>query len=421
MGHKASMILNPQRRVMDLEPVKKPIRLGVIGLGRRAIYNVIDSVTRYDEYKLTSVCDILPELVKKVTGDLKKDRQLTVRGYTDWQKMIKTEDLDAVAVQVDPDKQIDICCEALNAGLHVMTEVPLTYNLEDCWKLVVAVEKSKKLFLLMEQVRYAGYIRAWRKIIQSGVIGKPIFAEGEYFHYLPLDVFFAIAEAPIILPTRPNVRIEKISSRPGVILNRPIGYLPHELSPLLFALDDRIVRVSGMGNRNLSYKYEGVKYPDTQAALMHTENDVVMRLVVGFSTTGMSRGRPLVYHWQHIKGTEGVLEMPRGPEDTFKLWVEDWHLKDPIRIPWSLDRNDAPPEVSQSGHGGLDYYTFAHFADAVLYGEPLEFDVYKAIETAAPAIMAARSIEQGEIALEVPDFRPGPNRKAGQKPNLNQK
>ena len=32
-------------------------------------------------------------------------------------------------------------------------------------------------------------------------------------------------------------------------------------------------------------------------------------------------------------------------------------------------------------------------------------DVYRAVETAAPAILAAESAEKGGIMLEVPDFR----------------
>lgn len=75
------------------------------------------------------------------------------------------------------------------------------------------------------------------------------------------------------------------------------------------------------------------------------------------------------------------------------------------------------PEAAKSGHGGLDYYVFAHFADAVLYGVPLEFDVYRAVETAAPAIMVSKSIEQGEISLDAPGFRPGAYRKPGHLPS----
>jgi len=38
------------------------------------------------------------------------------------------------------------------------------------------------------------------------------------------------------------------------------------------------------------------------------------------------------------------------------------------------------------------------------------------MDTAAPAILAAESIEQGTRLMQVPDFRPGPSRPAGAMP-----
>ena len=198
-------------------------------------------------------------------------------------------------------------------------------------------------------------------------------------------------------------------------LQPPIVYLPHELSPMLYVLDDRVVEVVGMANKTPSYLYKDLNYPDTQVALMRTETDIVMRMAVGFSTPDMPRADGGC-HWRHIKGTEGILESPRAPGQDYLLWVQNWQLKEPLHIPWTHARTDGPREASQSGHGGTDYFTFAHFADAVLYGEPLVFDVYKAAETAAPAILAATSMEQGSKPLKVPDFRPGPHRKPGQMP-----
>jgi len=48
--------------------------------------------------------------------------------------------------------------------------------------------------------------------------------------------------------------------------------------------------------------------------------------------------------------------------------------------------------------------------------KPLEFDVYKAVETAAPAILAARSIAEGTKLIRVPDFRPSEERSPGEAP-----
>lgn len=191
-----------------------------------------------------------------------------------------------------------------------------------------------------------------------------------------------------------------------------IGYLPHELSPLLYILDDRVTRVVGMANRKQSYKHTNMEYCDIQVALMHTEKDVVMRLAVGFSTVSPERT-----HWHQIKCTDGQLEGPRTPTDHHKLYVSNWQMKDLIEMPWDATRIDEPPEAASSGHGNLDYYVYAHFADVVLRNVPLGFDIYKAVETAAPAILAATSIENSNTAIDVPDFRPGPNRKYGQLPD----
>jgi hypothetical protein len=81
-----------------------------------------------------------------------------------------------------------------------------------------------------------------------------------------------------------------------------------------------------------------------------------------------------------------------------------------------MDRPHDPPEARESGHGGLDYHVHVAFRDAFHGVRPLEFDVYKAMDVAAPSILAADSIAQGSKPLRVPDFRPSQKRPAGKPP-----
>jgi len=400
------------RSVLDPAPVEHPIRLGVVGLGFRSVGNVIEKAIAYEDYHLVAVCDVRPEVTAKVAADVEKAGGPAVRGYTDFERMLAGEELDAVAVQVDPDKQVPLACRAMEAGCHVMMEVPVAYSLEHCWQLVATVERTGRLFLLMEQLRYAGYIQAWRQIVRSGVIGKPLFVEGEYFDDKP-DAFFQDERG--LYYTAEQAKRHPRAKPTWRHLMPTIGYMPHELSPLLHVLDDRVVTVTGMSVRNKSYRYDNIERADIQVALMHTEKDAILRIAVSHTLPHVSRGE-LYSHWHHIKGTEGVLEWRRGDRDECKLWVENWQLDQPLDVPWGTLRRDAPPEAAESGHGGLDFFTFAHFADAVLRGIPLEFDVYKAVETAAPGILAAKSIAEGGTPQQAPDFRPGPGRKAGELP-----
>jgi len=404
--------LHSARSVVAPRPVERPIRLGVVGLGFRSVGNVIEKAIAYEDYDLTAVCDRRPAVTAKVVADVEQACGLQVRGYTDFEEMLANEQLDAVAVQVDPNLQAPLACRAMEAGCHVMTEVPAAYTLEDCWRLVVTAERTGKLYLLMEQLRYAGYAQAWRDIIRKGVIGKPLFAEGEYFDDKP-DAFFQDEEGYYY-------HADEVKRHPEAQptwrhLMPTIGYMPHEMSPLLYILDDRVTTVTGMSVRNKSYRYENIDRADIQVALMHTEKDAILRIAVSHTLPNVSRGE-LYSHWHHIKGTEGVLEWRRGDHDECKLWVDGWQLDQPLDVPWGTQRRDAPPEAEASGHGGLDFFTFAYFADAVLRGVPFEFDVYKAVETAAPGVLAAQSIADGGAPQQIPDFRPGPHRKTGEMP-----
>ena len=118
------------RDVLESAPVENPIRLGVVGLGHRAVHNVLRKTIDYDDYAPVAVCDVRSQLVEKVKADLAREFDLAVRGYTDFDEMLAKEDLDAVAVQTDADKQAPLICQALEAGCHVMAEVPLAYSIE---------------------------------------------------------------------------------------------------------------------------------------------------------------------------------------------------------------------------------------------------------------------------------------------------
>jgi predicted dehydrogenase len=402
MGIRATLLSGSSARTDSGDaPVENPIRIGVVGLGHRAI-SMIAKAIAYDDYLPIAVCDTRPALVENAEAEVSSRHGVNLHGYTDFDKMLTNEELDAVAVQIDADIQPRLICQALDAGCHVMCEVPLAYTIEDCRRIVDAVERSNSVFLLMEQTRFWGFVRAWHNIVQSGVIGRPLYVEGEYLGYYP-DLFFQDQAGRFYTP-------EEAERNPAAKptwrqKNHTIYYLPHELSPLLYILQDRVTRVVGMSTRTQSYRFPNIELADIQVALMHTEKDAVMKLATGFTTPVIHRGGTH-HHWYHVKGTEGALEWSRAEWDKPKLWVPGWQMSEPVAVPWTMARLDAPAAARGSGHGDADFYVFAQFADAVLRGVAPELDVYGAVDTAAPAILAAKSIDEDNRPQNVPDFRP---------------
>ena len=392
------------------------VRLGIVGMGQRGRRGWIRALQQINEAHIVAVCD--PIESRRLEGAALAGIGAE-HAHAHLDDLLARPDIDAVAVVVEPENQADIIVPALAAGKHVICEVPLAYRLEDCWRLVLAVERSGRTFAMAEQVSYAPFVRAWRQLREEGLLGKIIYGEAQYIHGFPANSFWLDAETGRPLSweearAHPHAR----KSRFWTLLH-PIWYNPHSLGPLLQALDDRVTRVTCMSTRRQSYAIEEIPIPDVEVALMHTEHDTILRIACGFMAPSAEP-----HHWYHVLGTGGEVETGRRRADNNAiegrgslLWLANHYQRGRNDVTWSF--TDFQPGASQAaatGHGGLDYYPLRDFIDSLLHGRAPLIDVYRACEMAGPAIVAGHSAEQGSVLLPVPDFRPGPARPAGQPP-----
>ena len=116
-----------------------------------------------------------------------------------------------------------------------------------------------------------------------------------------------------------------------------------------------------------------------QVSLMKTEKDAILRLAASFAQPQPPRD----YHWYQIMGTQGSVEWRRSARERPKMWLAKAQMHDMAEVDWQFQRTDAPTEARGSGHGDADYYVHAAFRDAVRGTRPLEFDLYRAMDTAA--------------------------------------
>ena len=156
---------------------------------------------------------------------------------------------------------------------------------------------------------------------------------------------------------------------------------------------------------------------DIEVALMRTAKGTIIRQATGFNIQTPEGIR----HWFHLMGTKGMVETPRGAGEKGRMFLADSQMRDMALVDWAYnweyDQMLPVMDASSSGHGGLDYYPIHSFVQSILTGAPIAMDVYKAAETAIPAIVAMQSAEQGGAPLPVPDVRPNATRKIGEYPS----
>jgi predicted dehydrogenase len=384
------------------------IRIGLTGLGARGRH-WLKTLDSFNGYRVTAICDPIEEL-HEISLAVLKDPE-SVKVYARYEDFLADPNVDAVALTVRCKEQGALAAQALEAGKHVNSEVPAAHTMEDCWRIVVAAERSGKVYQLAEQSRFSGVFAAWRDLVREGKLGKITFCEGQYIGYKDSARYHRLPGTAQLVPiadlaAHPEAEPSWINRMP------PIHYLPHELSPILMVIDDRVKEVTAMSTSSPSYVHSEIHQPDIQLAIMKTEKDTLMRLAVSYTQPTAPRDN----HWCHIMGTKGSVELARSLRDKPKLWLADGQMHDLAEVDWRPQRTDAPAEARGSGHSDTDYYIHASFRDAVLHNVPLEFNVYKAMNTAAPAVLASESIAQGSTLMQVPDFRPGPNRREGELP-----
>jgi len=386
----------------------KKIRLGIVGCGPRGC-SVLAGCLPIHDVEITAVSDLYSARMEEAQ---KLAASRPPQGYADFESMLRDAPIDAVHVAVEPENIPAVVVACLNAGKHVLSDVPMAYSLEEIWDIVLAVERSGTKYMLGEALRYWPFIEKWKQLYDDGVLGKIAYAEGQYLHGMGDDRYYNHPE------THARLTIEEAAAHPNPLksrawnLSHPILYLPHTLSPLLRVLGERITSVVCMGNTK-SHARPFFPHPDLETALMRTENDTVLRVSAGF--TIYQPHKPVtMYHWYNLVGTRGSVETQRSAQDEMKIFHPFEGDKTARNVEESFWKAEIPEEAAASGHGGIDYWAFRHFFDCILKDVPPAMDVYQAAETAAPAILAARSAEQNSACLSVPDFRPGPARAVGQ-------
>lgn len=223
----------------------QPIKLGIIGLGRRAM-GLADALQSHGRhlFDIVAVSDTYPNKVRSTLERLNLPQQA---GFLDYHDLIARDDVEAVMVETGAQVLASISCDALRAGKHVLCDVPMLFTLQDAWDLVVTVEQTGLVYCMAEQVRYANFVEQWKRHIQQGDIGEPLFVEGEYIHPLPERYFEDIETGEVDWQcSNPLLQVGNARYRKTWrnTFTHPIQYISHELSPLLKILDDRVVSVS---------------------------------------------------------------------------------------------------------------------------------------------------------------------------------
>ena len=398
-------------------PMEK-IRVGFLGLGERGHY-ALSRVTGIPGIEATALCDLRPERVSLSKKTLKeKNRIFNGRVYEGteeiWKGLCDDDNVDVVYICTPAALHAEMEIYALNAGKHVLVEVPGARTNEDAWAIVEACEKARRHCMMLENCCYGeNELLAWN-LAHKGLLGTLTHAEGGYIHNLCWR--------------RQENHFRNRRWFDGGKVHHDYGntYPTHALGPICMQMDinrgDRMERIVSMSSNPAAMReYAAVKYKPEEWQnrtewMTGDMNTSIVKTAKGrtiMMQSDMATPRPYS-RINLLQGSKGcfydypprlaLAEIP-GAEAKW-LAEKDYQIarRDHRHPLWKAVGELAK---KKGGHGGMDFIMDLRWAWCLQNGLPLDMDVYDLASWSSIVPCSAESDMKGGMPVELPDFTRG--------------
>ena len=397
-------------------PAIPVVRIGFVGLGNRGIL-ALERYMYLEGIEVKALCDLRKENIERAERILQESGRPKAENYSEegmWRRMCECKEIDLVYICTDWLTHTEIAVYALQQGRHVALEVPAAMSVADCWRLVDTAEETRRHCMMLENCCYDAFALTTLNMVQQGVLGEITHAEGAYIHDLRKH-YFADEKAGGYHNHWIKLYSQQHTGNP---------YPTHGLGPVCQWMNihrgDRMEYLVSMSSRQAGLSaYAGQVFGasseeaaqsyemgDVNTTLIHTAKGRTILLQYDVTTP-----RPYSRH-QTVCGTKGFMQKYPVPcllldeygkeplsGEQFERMMEQYKHPFTAVIGEEARRKNMPNEMNYI----MDY----RLIHCLRNGLPLDQDVYDAAEWSCITELSERSVRQGSVPVEIPDFTRG--------------
>jgi predicted dehydrogenase len=127
--------------------------------------------------RVRSICSLDPAQLERYQREYGVERT-----STDYRKMLDDKELDVVAVYTPDALHAEHCVLALEAGKHVMCTKPMATSNAEAGRIVEAVRRSGRKFMVAQTARFVNPCEQARAFLERGDIGRVLACRSQYIH-----------------------------------------------------------------------------------------------------------------------------------------------------------------------------------------------------------------------------------------------
>ncbi len=341
----------------------RKVRVGLVGYG----YSRFGAEFGFQDHpnvEVVAVSDLVPERCAELAKAARCGKT-----YPSLEKLVEDPRIEAVWCATDGPSHARHSMLVLEHGKHVACAVPATLtSIEEGEKLLAAVKRTGLKYMMFETSCYYEDLYAMRQLHLAGLLGKILYAEGEYYHYKkdPLPSFqnWRTGLPPQLYATHANAYCLGVNGGTFTDVSC-MGVVSH--------LDWLQPKSNSYGNTM-----------GTQVAVYRTSEGGIARMAISWDTPGHQgvTGR--------VRAEKGSVF---GTYDGLSQSMPD------------LRRPPLPPGVPPGGHNGSHGPLMHEFIMSILLDRQPAIDIYAALNLSVPGIVAHRSALKDGENLKVPQYK----------------
>ncbi|OOQ59541.1 Gfo/Idh/MocA family protein [Mucilaginibacter pedocola] len=401
------------------------VKVGYIGVGARGMSHVAEGLLR-DDVEVAAVCDIQESSLKVCREFIAKQGHGPVKEYTGgldaYKRLLEHKGLDAVIIATPWAFHYQQSIDAMKAGKYVGCEVIAGLTVEEHWDIVRTSEKTGVPYMTLENVCYRRDVMAALNMVRQGLFGEIVHLEGGYQHNLR-NVLFNNGKQYYGggVEFGPNSLSEaQWRTQYNIDVDGDI-YPTHGAGPCMHYANinagNRFTNLVSFSSkaRGLAAYVEEQAPGHKNAKINYKNGDVTTTMIncANGETLLLSHDTHLPRPYSlgfRVQGTKGIwMDVNKSVYIDHQSKQDD--VWDPAKV-W-FDKYDHPlwkkyeKEAEGAGHGGMDWFVFNAFIEAVKQKKQTPIDVYDSVTMSVITPLSTESLKKGNASIEFPDFTKG--------------
>jgi predicted dehydrogenase len=253
------------------------INVGIIGYGYWGP-NIVRNFNSVDGMRVLSICD-------KDERNLNRARKAypQVTATKDSCEILRSKDIDAVAVITPVSSHFNLAKKALENGKHIFVEKPFTATVQEAEELIELAEKKKLIIMVDHTFIFTGAVRRIKQIIEEKTLG-------DLYYY-------------------DSVRVNLGLFQPDV--NVIWDLAPHDFAVMDYLIDEKPAAVAASGKAHVN------GHEDMAYVTVHFANNLIGHFNVNWLSpvkvrTTLIGGEKKMLVWNDLEADEKIKVYDKG-------------------------------------------------------------------------------------------------------------